>query len=156
MSPDRADLAPRVVLRVSRAALLAVLVAFVGASPLALSAPSRLGWLLALPLLAAAWVLRVRTVADVDGVSVRAALRTRRIGWDELRGVRFHRGGWGRAVLRDGSAVTLPAVGFNDLRQLAAVSGGRLPDPFAAAAQARRPAASTAEPDEPGSPTERE
>jgi len=59
-------------------------------------------------------------------------------------------------VLRDGSEVTLPAVGFNDLRQLAAVSGGRLPDPFAAAAQARRPAASTAEPDEPGSPTERE
>lgn len=149
------------VLRVSRAALLAVLVAFVGASPLALAAPTRLGWLLALPLLAAGWVLRVRTVADVEGLSVRAVLRTRRIGWDELRGVRFRRGGWGPTVLRDGSEVTLAAVGFNDLRQLAAVSGGRLPDPFAAAAQARRrpgppPSGEHSEPGEPGSPNEGE
>jgi hypothetical protein len=143
---------PRAVLQVSRAALLGVVVFLVGTGPFVAADTARWGWLVLLPLLAAAWVLRVQTTADVDGLAARSTLRTRTVPWSEVDGVRFPRRGWGRAVLRDGSEVWLPGVGFNDLRVLAVVSGGRVPDPFAAAEQARaaRAAAAEQEPAEQG------
>ena len=127
----------RAVLQVSRAALLGVLEFLVGTGPFVAADTARWGWLVLLPLLSAAWVLRVRTTADADGLTARSTFRTRTVPWAEVDGVRFPRRGWGRAVLHDGSEVWLPGVGFNDLRALAVVSGGRVPDPFAAAEQAR-------------------
>lgn len=144
---------PRAVLQVSRAALLGVLVLLVGTGPFVAADTARWGWLVALPLLAGAWVLRVRTTADVYGLVARSALRTRTVAWDDVDGVRFPRRGWGRAALRDGGEVWLPGVGFNDLRVLALVSEGRVPDPFAAAQQARAER-EAAEDDGPAAPEE--
>lgn len=127
----------RAVLQVSRAALLGVLVFLVGTGPFVAADTARWGWLVLLPLLSAAWVLRVRTTADADGLVARSTFRTRTVPWAEVDGVRFPRRGWGRAVLQDGNEVWLPGVGFHDLRLLAVASGGRVPDPFAAAEQAR-------------------
>ncbi len=131
----------RVVLQVPRSALLAVVVGVVCTGPLVFAAGLSLLWLLLLPLLAGAWMLRVRTVAGANGFLARSAFRTRAVAWDDVDGVRFPRGawswGWGRAVLRDGQEVALPGVGFNDLRSLSLVSGGRVPDPFALAEAAR-------------------
>jgi len=150
VSTDATPTAPRTVLRISRAALIAVVIALVGASPLAIAAPIALGWVVLLPLVAGVWVLRVRTTADADGLVVRRALSTRSVRWEEVDGIRFPSRSWGRAVLRNGTEIALPAVGFNDLRALAHASGGRVPDPFAAAAQARRAPADV--PEEPAEP----
>lgn len=142
---------PRAVLRVARTALLGVLVFLAGTGPFVAADTVRWGWLVLLPLLAGAWVLRVQTTADTQGLVARSALRSRTVAWAEVDGVRFPRRGWGRAVLRDGTEVWLPGVGFNDLRTLAVVSEGRVPDPFTAAQQARaaRDAAADEGPAEP-------
>lgn len=150
--PTTAD--PRAILRVSRTALLGVLVFLVGTGPFVAANTAQWGWLVLLPLLAGAWILRVQTTADAKGLVARSAFRSRAVAWAEVDGVRFPRRGWGRAVLRDGQEVWLPGVGFNDLRTLAVVSGGRVPDPFTAAQQARAAReVEEAGPDEPADPT---
>lgn len=144
---------PRAVLRVPRTALLGVFVFLVGTGPFVAANTARWSWLALLPLLAAAWILRVQTTADAEGLVARSTFRRRAVAWAEMDGVRFPKRGWGRAVLRDGTEVWLPAVGFNDLRTLAVVSGGRVPDPFTAAQQARAAReAAAAGPDDPADP----
>lgn len=88
-----------------------------------------LGWLLLLfPVLAAVWILRVRTVISPDGVrSVRIA-GTTTIGWDGLAGIRIGDNGAVYAVRTDGSEVRLPAVTISQLPRVAVASGGRIPD----------------------------
>ena len=77
----------------------------------------------------------MRTVADPDAVTIRRIVGGRRVTWPEISSLRLGqrsriRGRAGvSAVLTDGAELSLPAVGVRDLPQLAAVSGGRLPDP---------------------------
>jgi len=133
MTDRSAAPAPRVAFRISPLTLLAALALAVCMTPVASAAP--LLWLLYLvPLGVIVWTLRVRTVADAEAVTVRRILGRRRVPWSEISSLRLGPSSWGdrsrvSAVLTDGAELPLPAVYVRDLPQLAAVSGGRLPDP---------------------------
>ncbi|HLR99440.1 PH domain-containing protein [Mycolicibacillus parakoreensis] len=86
--------------------------------------------LLLVPVAASIWIIRVRTVADPDGVTARTLLTSRRVGWDDVDGLRFTKGSWARAHLTDGAELTLPAVTFATLPRLAEASAGRVPNPY--------------------------
>ncbi|OBK15681.1 PH domain-containing protein [Mycobacterium asiaticum] len=86
--------------------------------------------LLLIPALLSAMIVRLRTVADDRGVTVRTLLGSRSIAWDDIDGLRFHKGSWARAKLKDGSEVRLPAVTFATLPQLTEASSGRVPNPY--------------------------
>lgn len=121
--------APPVVIKISPMAHLAV--AFFA---LGLMIPV-LNWSFSLPLLLipaaiSVWIIRLRTVADADGVTARGLLGSRRISWSQIDGLRFTKSSWARAHLTDGSEVRLPAVTFGTLPRLAEVSGGRVPNPY--------------------------
>ena len=123
----------RAVFRVSPLVVLVALTFAVCATPVAWAAPYL--WLIYLiPVGIIVWTLRVRTVVDPDAVAVRRLLGTRSVPWSGITKMRL---GKARnpasarvsAVLSDGSELALPAVHVRDLPRLAAVSGGRLPDP---------------------------
>lgn len=86
--------------------------------------------LLLIPVLLSALIIRLRTVAEDRGVTVRNLLGSQTVGWDDIDGLRFHRGSWGRAVLKSGTELRLPAVTFATLPQLTAASSGRVPNPY--------------------------
>ena len=86
--------------------------------------------LLLIPVLLSALIVRLRTVADDDGVTVRKLFGSRTVSWDDIDGLRFNRGSWGRAHLKSGEDVRLPAVSFAILPQLTAASAGRVPNPY--------------------------
>jgi len=100
-------------------------------------APAALSWLLLLPVLALAWVLRSQTTITATDLRTRGLLSSRSVAWTQVKGVRFPKYRAARAVLLDGSELRLPAVGFDRLRELAAHSGGRIPDLYAAPEQER-------------------
>jgi hypothetical protein len=116
------------VFRSSPLTILAALTFAVCAIPFASGAPWL--WLIyLLPLGAIVWVLRVRTTVDADAVTVRRLLGRRRIPWSQISSLRLGDHARVRAVLSNGDELPLPAVHVRDLPQLAAASGGRLPDP---------------------------
>lgn len=86
--------------------------------------------LLFLPVLLSALIVRLRTVADDQGVTVRTLFGSQRVRWDDIDGLRFHRGKWGRARLKSGAEVRLPAVTFSTLPELTEASAGRVPNPY--------------------------
>ncbi|OBA59339.1 hypothetical protein A5647_16855 [Mycobacterium sp. 1100029.7] len=86
--------------------------------------------LLLIPVLLSALIVRLRTVADDRGVTVRNLLSSQTVAWDDIEGLRFHRGSWARAKLTSGSELRLPAVTFATLPQLTAASSGRVPNPY--------------------------
>jgi hypothetical protein len=90
-----------------------------------LSAP-----LLVIPVVLSAMIVRLRTVADNQGVTVRKLWGSRTVRWEDIDGLRFHRGSWGRARLKSGAELRLPAVTFATLPELAAASAGRVPNPY--------------------------
>lgn len=117
--------------RIPRVNLFAVAVAAVCTVPLAFASP----WLAAvwlLPVLGGVHVLRSGVDADPSGLTVHTLLRTRRLTWDDIAGLRIRRSRLA-AVRRDGKVVRLPVLRPRHLPVLAAVSGGRLPDPGAPA-----------------------
>jgi hypothetical protein len=124
---------PQAVFRIPPLVMLVALVFAVCATPFAFAAPYL--WLIYLvPIGIVGWTLRVRTVADPETVTVRRIVGGRRVPWNEVSSVHLGRArdpGRARvsAVLSDGSELALPAVHVRDLPRLAAVSGGRLPDP---------------------------
>jgi hypothetical protein len=123
---------PRLVFRLPRVSLLAVLFVAVSASPVAWSAPWL--WLLYLvPLAIAWWLVRTRTVVDSRRLAVRTALGRRDVPWSELTALRVADPATVRAVLPDQTEVRLPSVRARHLPLLSAMSGGRLPDPSAPA-----------------------
>ncbi|TQM14873.1 PH domain-containing protein [Pseudonocardia kunmingensis] len=134
-TPDDAPAPPRAVFRISPLVVLVALTLAVCVTPVATAGPYL--WLVyLLPIGVVVWTLRVRTVADPDAVVVRRVVGGRRVSWSDITSMHL---GKARnpasarisAVLADGSEVTLPAVHVRDLPRLAAVSGGRLPDPTA-------------------------
>jgi hypothetical protein len=86
--------------------------------------------LLLIPVLLSALIIRLRTVADGQGVTVRNLLGSQTVGWDDIDGLRFHRSSWARAKLKSGTELRLPAVTFATLPQLTAASSGRVPNPY--------------------------
>lgn len=118
----------RRVFRISPLGILAALALAVCATPVAFGAPG-LVLIYLVPLGIIVWVLRVRTVVDDTAVTARGLLRSRRVPWKHIASLRLGKKAKVSAVLTDGSELQLPAVHVRDLPQLAAVSGGRLPDP---------------------------
>ena len=90
-----------------------------------LSAP-----LLVIPVMLSALVIRLRTVADQQGVTVRTLLGSRALRWEDIQGLRFTKGSWARAQLKGGEEVRLPAVTFATLPLLTEASAGRVPNPY--------------------------
>ena len=90
-----------------------------------LSAP-----LFVIPVVLSAMIVRLRTVADDQGVTVRSLWGSRTVRWEDIDGLRFHRGSWARARLKSGAELRLPAVTFATLPELAAASAGRVPNPY--------------------------
>ena len=86
--------------------------------------------LLVIPVLLSALIVRLRTVADDQGVTVRTLFGSQNVRWDEIDGLRFHRGSWGRARLKSGAELRLPAVTFSTLPELTEASAGRVPNPY--------------------------
>ena len=87
--------------------------------------------LLVIPVVLSALIVRLRTVADPDAVTVRTLLGSRTVDWADIAGLKFRNGSWARAHLTTGEELRLPAVTFATLPELAEVSGGRLPNPYA-------------------------
>jgi hypothetical protein len=129
-SPQEAATAPPVVITISPMAHFAV-----GFFALGLLVPV-LTWpatapLLIIPVLLSALIVRLRTQADDSGVTVRTMLGSQSLRWEDIDGLRFSRGSWARAQLKDGHQVRLPAVTFATLPQLTRASAGRVPNPYA-------------------------
>lgn len=120
--------------RILPISLLTVLIIAVCVTPLAFAHPALLSLYL-LPLLLGAWVLGARTVVTPEKISARALLRDVDIDWDDIKGFKLNERRWLRAVLTSDKEVLLPAVRVRDLPRLAAMSGGRIPDPSAEARQ---------------------
>ena len=151
-APSQVTVSPAV-FRIGGLAYFGPLMMMVTALILAGTSLIYLGWTLVVPLVVTYWMYRIRTVADADGVRAVGTFRTRAFAWSDLSGLSFPRWGSVRAELVDSSRVRLPAVSFRDLPRLSEVSGGRIPDPYAAkddvdaAVAASRDADETAEDD---------
>lgn len=126
--PAPGDPAPSAVFHFSRLVLFAAAVVALLAIPFAFGAPFL--WLVYLaPVGVVVWVLRVRTVVDADAVTVRRLVGSRRVPWAQISSLKLGAESGVTAVLSDGAELPLPAVRVRDLPHLAAVSGGRVPDP---------------------------
>lgn len=111
--------------RISPLAILAAALLAICATPVAFGAPYF--WLVyLLPVGVVVWILRVHTVVDSDGLTVRRLVGSRRVPWSEIRSLHLHDKGGVRAVLTDGAELPLRCVRVRDLPQLAAASGGHL------------------------------
>jgi hypothetical protein len=111
---------PALRFRHSPAVIVAAVVACFGA------AFTVIDWYLApivlIPLAVAVWGWRSGTDVDSHGVRVRALVASRFVAWDRIHGF-LPSGRRVIAVLADGRAVALPAVGPADLANLVARSG---------------------------------
>jgi len=112
----------------SRTALVPVLLLLLCVVPVAAASPWGLLVLL-LPLLAAAWVLRVGVDLGDEGVTARQIAGTRTVPWDELAGIRVGSRGELWMVTTGGTEVALPVLRARDLPRLSELSGGRIPVP---------------------------
>ncbi|MCV7341878.1 PH domain-containing protein [Mycobacterium haemophilum] len=86
--------------------------------------------LLVIPVVLSALIVRLRTVADDRGVTVRTLLGSQAVCWEDIDGLRFNRGSWARARLKNGAELRLPAVTFATLPLLTEASSGRVPNPY--------------------------
>jgi hypothetical protein len=130
-TPALAKLPRRLVFRTSGAAYLGVVFLVVCASPVAASAPP-FALLLLIPAGLLYWLVRTRTVVDVDrGVVARRMFTQTVLDWSDIASLRILDRRWLRAVRADGTEVPLPTVRTRHLPVLALISGGRIPDPTA-------------------------
>lgn len=112
--------APRVRFGPQPLALLPLLVAFLGALPLATSS-RYLTWLLLLPVGAAWWVLRARLLVGTVGLAVGNGLRTTYVAWPDVEGFDVPRRGWVRLV-HGGRRTPMTALARCDLPALLAAA----------------------------------
>jgi Bacterial PH domain len=101
-----------------------------GLVALVLAGPEWVALLLVIPVLLSAAIIRYRTVADRDTVTARSLLASETVAWDDIDGLRFDKGSWAFAQLKDGGQLRLPAVTFATLPLLTEASGGRVPNPY--------------------------
>ncbi|MBM7492879.1 hypothetical protein JOD64_004101 [Micromonospora luteifusca] len=112
--------------RYNQAILVAAVIAFIGALPLA-NARGYLLPVLLVPLAVAVWAWRAGTDADARELRVRALVGQRRIDWDQVLELTTDQRGRAVARLDDGQQVTLPAVRSVDLPRLVSATGQALP-----------------------------
>jgi Bacterial PH domain len=129
-SPPETASAPPVVITISPMAHFAVGFFALGLLVPVLTWPSTAP-LLIIPVLLSVLIVRLRTQADDTGITVRTLLGGQSLRWEDIDGLRFSRGSWARAQLKDGHQVRLPAVTFATLPQLTRASAGRVPNPYA-------------------------
>jgi hypothetical protein len=103
--------------RYNAAIIVACVVAFFGAVPLATSARVLLP-ILAIPLLLGFWAWRAGTDATADGLRVRALFGSRRIPWADVEALVPAGSRRVYAVLTGERRVRLPAVGAADIPRL--------------------------------------
>jgi hypothetical protein len=87
--------------------------------------------LLVIPVALSAAIIRLRTVADHQGVTAQTLRGHRSARWEDIDGLRFTKGSWARAHLHSGDELRLPAVTFATLPLLTEASAGRVPNPYA-------------------------
>jgi PH (Pleckstrin Homology) domain-containing protein len=119
-----------VVIRISPMAHVAVGFLTLALLTLVLADPARYAAVLIIPIVASIAVYRYRTTADRDTVTARSLFRSRTVEWEDVDGLRFGRGSWASAHLKDGADVRLPAVTFATLPELTAATDGRVPNPY--------------------------
>nr|CTQ92235.1 Low molecular weight protein antigen 6 [Kibdelosporangium sp. MJ126-NF4] len=119
----------KVVFRTPPTAHLGALLLAVAATPVAFSAPGLYAIYL-IPIAIVLWLVRIRTTADTDGLTVRDIFTSRTMKWDQLASLKLNRGRVS-AVDSDGAVTRLPAVRLRHVSLLSQVSGGRIPDPAA-------------------------
>ncbi|MEV0293080.1 PH domain-containing protein [Nocardia sp. NPDC050710] len=124
------------IIRIPRLAYLGVVVLLFCVFFFFVGSPTFLWWLLLLPVAVAVWVTRTQTTVSEKGLDLRTVFGSRHLDWAQVKGVRIPKRGFVRAHLADDSEVKLPAVSYDRLRDLIAASKGRIPDLFAAAAEA--------------------
>ncbi|WP_431907656.1 PH domain-containing protein [Micromonospora carbonacea] len=109
-----------------QAILVAAVIAFIGALPLA-SAEWYFLPVLLVPLAIGVWAWRAGTEADARELRLRALAGQRRVTWDRV--VELGVDARGRAVARldDGELLVLPGVRGSELPRLVAVTGQPLP-----------------------------
>jgi hypothetical protein len=101
-----------------------------GLLALVLAGPVWVALLLVVPVVLSAYIVRSRTVADRDTVTARTLLGSETVSWDDIEGLRFGKGSWAYARLKDGAELRLPAVTFATLPLLTEASDGRVPNPY--------------------------
>ncbi|SCF33014.1 PH domain-containing protein [Micromonospora viridifaciens] len=111
--------------RHNQAILVAAIVAFVGALPLA-TANLWLLWVLLLPLAVLVWAWRAGTDADSRELRLRALAGQRRIPWERVAELTGDARGRGVVRLDDGELLVLPAVRADDLPRLVSATGQEL------------------------------
>lgn len=119
-----------IVIKISPMAHLAVLLLAFALFSVVLASPPWAALLLLIPAGLSVAIARYRTTADRETVTARTLTGSQTIRWDDIDGLRFGRRMWAMARRHDGSEVMLPAVTFNTLPSLTAVSGGRVPNPY--------------------------
>ncbi len=112
--------------RHNQAILVAAIVAFIGALPLA-TARWWLLWVLLVPLVTGAWAWRAGTDADSRELRLRALLGHRRVPWTRVAELTGDPRGRAVARLDDGQVLVLPAVRATDLPRLVSATGQTLP-----------------------------
>ena len=118
----------RLVFRVPGIAILAALLFAICATPVAAASPYLL-WIYLIPIALIAWVVRVRTVVDAEGLVAYTLTGRRRMPWPQLSGLRLTEKSGVTAVLDGGDEVALPQVRVRHLPALSFMSGGVVPDP---------------------------
>ncbi len=120
----------RLVFRVPQVSILAALLVAICATPITVAIPA-LSVIYLLPLAAIVWIVRVRTVADASGLTVRKLVGRTSLAWDDLKGLLLSPKGTVSAVRSDDTRVPLPSVRTRHLSALSLISGGRITDPAA-------------------------
>jgi hypothetical protein len=118
----------RLVFRIPATAVLGALLLALAATPFAFAAPGFYA-VYVVPLVMIFWILRLRTVADADGLVARTLFGRHELAWSDIRALRLSERSWVRAVLDGGREQTLPTVRTRHLPALSLISGGRLADP---------------------------
>jgi hypothetical protein len=81
---------------------------------------------LVIPALIAVWGWRSGTDASVAGLTIRAALGSRRVPWSDVAHLEPAQGGRVNAHLTSGAVLELPAVSVGDIPALIAASGSSI------------------------------
>ena len=136
MSEPASPSVQRVIFRVPTTGLLPLGLLAICETPVVASAGSVFALLYLIPIVFAVWILRTRTVVDSEQLRTRSLFGARTLAWADIRSLKLPRRGWVNAVLDSDELAPLPGVRTRHLSMLAALSGGRLSDPNAAAEDA--------------------
>jgi hypothetical protein len=118
----------KAIFRIPGIAMLAVAGLTICVTPAAFALPG-LQALYLFPIAAAVWIMRTRTTATPEGLTVQTVFGHKGLPWSQLRGLSLSGGAKVKAVTVDGTEVALPAVRARNLPVLSLISGGGVPDP---------------------------